>query len=71
MEEKMEENTEESTTFKHPIMIAIENAGFQILGFSCVAENIFDLDRDKTVKKPVLTIRMLPNKECKMYSTAD
>ena len=52
-------------------MIAIEKAGYQILSFSCVTEKIFDLNRDKAVDKPVLNIKIVPNKEFKMYSMAD
>ena len=60
MKEKKEEN--------HPIMIAIENAGYQILSFKCKTVDIYDPDKDKIGKSPVLTIRMTPNKEFKMFS---
>jgi hypothetical protein len=67
MEEVMEENTEE----KHPIMIAIEKEGYQILSFKCKTRDIYDPDKDKIGKSPVLTIRVTPNKEFKMFSMAD
>jgi len=55
---------------KHPIMVAIENAGYQVLSFSCVTEDIYDPEKDKICKSPVLAIKMTPNKELKMYSMA-
>jgi len=55
----------------HPVMVAIEKAGYQIVSMVCVTEKLFDLDRDKAVDKPVLTVKMTPNKECKMFSMVD
>jgi len=63
MDKRKEEN--------HPIMVAIEKAGYQFLSLSCVTEKVFDPDRDKAVDKPVLSIKITPNKELKMFSLAD
>ena len=67
----MEENMEEKIEEKYPLAAAIEKAGFQILSLSCVTEKIFDPDRDKSVDKPVISIKIMPNKEFKIFSIGD
>jgi len=62
---------EKSMKEKYPIAVAIEEAGYQILSLSCITEKVFDLDRDKAVDKPVMSIKVMPNKELKMFSLAD
>jgi hypothetical protein len=67
----MEENMEEKIEEKYPLAAAIEKAGYQILSLSCITEKIYDQDRDKSVDRPVISMKIMPNKELKIFSMAD
>ncbi len=51
----------------YPLAVALEKAGYSILKFECVMENIYDTNRGKAVPTPVVCLKVLPSDDAKMF----
>jgi len=55
----------------YPLAVVLEKAGYQILSYSCILQQVFDRKKKKAVPTPVIKLEIMTNKDSNLFFKKD